>query len=191
MTVFKHMQLQTHSGKLRIFFCLLAFLSFYHLHRPLSTILHPVAHAQLGVYGSLGPTSGQKHPIEILVQDARQQFTHMVNSQSKSLGEAIANYKKRYSREPPPGFDDWYHVAVRLNTTIIDNYDSVMATFEPYWGMSAREIRARVREALDPGNVGGKMLGIRVKDHQLLYLNEGTAINRMYCTHQTVLLRQK
>lgn len=55
-----------------------------------------------------------------------------------------------------------------------------MATSEPYWGTSTRKLRARVREALDPRNIGGKMLGTRVKDHQILYLNEGTAINRMY-----------
>lgn len=105
----------------------------------------------------------------------------MVESQSKSLEEAIATYKKRYHREPPPGFDDWYHLAIESNATVIDEYDSVMAMFEPYWSISARELRARVRELLDPDFIDGKLLGLRVKDHQISSLNDKTGINRMQC----------
>ena len=180
MTLFKYKQLQTHAGKLRFtFLCFVVFLSFYHLHNLPSRTLHPATNKELDVFGSLGPTNGQKHPIEVLVEDARRRYTHMVKNQSKSLTEAIANYKKRYRREPPPGFENWYHVAVQSNATIIDNYDSVMAGFEPYWSISARELRARVREALDPGYMDGKVHGIRVKDHQIQTIHEETAINRM------------
>lgn len=180
MTVFKYKQLETHAGKLLFtFLCFIVILSFYHLHDLPSRTLHAGTNKDHDVFGSIGPTTGQKHPIEILVKDARRRYTHMVENQSKSLTEAIANYKKRYRREPPPGFEDWYHVAVRLNATIIDNYDSVMASFEPYWSISARELRARVREALDPGYMGGRVLGIRVKDNRIETLHEKTAINRM------------
>lgn len=50
--------------------------------------------------------------------------------------------------------------------------------FEPHWGISARELRARVREALDPRHVEGKMIGIHVKDHQFSTVNEKTGLNR-------------
>ena len=182
-------QLRTHAGKLFIFFCVIAFLSVYHIHGPPSTTLNLTTHddADSLTFTSPGLGSGQKHPIEVLVEDARRKYTHMIENQSKSLEQAIANYKKRYQREPPPGFDDWYRVAVRLNATIIDEYDTVMTMFEPYWGISARELRARVREALDPRLVHGTMFGVRVKDHQCSPVNEKTGTNRM--PHLRVNLR--
>ena len=170
-------QLRTHLGKLFVFLSLIAFLSFYYLHGLPSTTLAsvpgPDAHSPSLAF--LGLTSDQKHPIEVLVEDARRKHAHIVKSQSKSLKQAIANYKKRYHREPPPDFDDWYNTAVRLNATIIDEYNTVMAMFEPYWGISARELRARVREALDPRLLDGKMFGIQVKNHELFTVNEKTA----------------
>ena len=168
-------QLQTHAGMRLALFCLLAFLSFYYLYNLSSRTSDPVKD---GVFGFISPIKGHKHPIETLVDDARRRHTLIVESQSKSLSEAIANYRKRYSREPPPGFDDWYHAAVALNATIIDDYDSVMTMFEPYWGMSARELRARVREVLDSKSIGGKLPGIRVKDHEIETVHEGSADNR-------------
>lgn len=129
MTLFG--QLHTHVGKLFRFFCVIAFLSFYHLHGQPSISLNTATgeDADSLAFNSPGPASGQKHPIKLLVEDARRQYTHMIESQSKSLEQAIANYQKRYHREPPPGFDDWYHIAVRLNATIIDEYDTVMTMF--------------------------------------------------------------
>lgn len=149
MTLFQ--QLHTHAGKLFIFFCVIAFLSFSHLHGLPSTTLGPMAGGDVGslILGSPGSTSGRKYPIEFLGEDARRKYTHMVESQSKSLEAAIAGYRMRYNREPSSGSDDWYHVAVRLNATISDEFDTVMAVFEPYRGTSARELGARVREALD------------------------------------------
>ena len=137
-------QLQTHLGKVFVVFFFVVVLSFYHLNTIRTKILHPVPDGDVSYSGLLGLTSGQKHPIEILFQDARQKQAHLVERQSKSLAEAVVNYKDRYNREPPPGFDEWYHAAISLNATIIDDYDSVMATFEPYWSISARELRARV-----------------------------------------------
>ena len=180
MTVFKYKLLDTHARKLLFtVLCFIVILSFYHLHDLPPRTAHAGTEKDHAVFGSLAPTNGQKHPVEVLVEDARRRYTHMVENQSKSLTEAIASYKKRYRREPPPGFKNWYHVAVRLNATIIDNYDSVMAMFEPYWSISARELRARVREALDPGYMDGNVLGIRVKDNRIETLHEKTAMNRM------------
>ena len=172
-------QLQTHLGKkVFIVFFFVVVLSFYHLNTKRIKILHPVTHGDVSYSGLLGLTSGQKHPIEILFQDARRKQAHLVERQSKSLAEAVINYKKRYNREPPPGFDEWYHAAISLNATIIDDYDSVMANFEPYWSISARELRARVRQVLDPRLMEGKLIGIRVKNHQFSTVNGETGINR-------------
>lgn len=121
-------QLQTHLGKVFIVLFFVVVLSFYHLSNIRSKTFHPVTDGDVSYSGLLGLTSGQKHPIEILFQDARQKQAYLVERQSKSLAEAVINYKDRYRREPPPGFDEWYHAAISLNATIIDDYDSVMAS---------------------------------------------------------------
>lgn len=171
-----------------IAFCIIASLLFYHyyFHGLSSTSPDPKEDLDAAylTFGSPSSTSGQKHPIELLAEHGRRRFDRMVESQSKSLEQAIATYKKRYHREPPPGFDDWYHLAIESNATVIDEYDSVMAMFEPYWSISARELRARVRELLDPDFIDGKLLGIRVKDHQISTLNDKTGVNRMQCSKE-------
>ena len=170
--------LQTHLGKVFIVFFFVVVLSFYHLYNTRSKTLHPVTDGDVSCSGLLGLPSGQKYPIENLFEDARQKQAHLVERQSKSLAEALINYKDRYNREPPPGFDKWYHAAISLNASIIDDYDSVMASFEPYWSISARELRARVREVLDPKLIEGKLIGIRVKNHQFYTVNRETGMNR-------------
>ena len=95
----------------------------------------------------------------------------MFASQSRTLEAAIKGYQKRYGRDPPPSFDQWYKLAVEWNVTVIDEYDTVMASFEPFWGISAREMRARVREVLDKSHPNIFLKELRIKDH-VLYLSE-------------------
>ena len=159
-----------------IFLCIITFLYFHRFNGstlPRSIVDVDATYLSLA---SLSSHSPQKHPIEVLVEQARRTATDMVERQSRSLQQAIANYQKRYHREPPPGFEDWYRVAVELNATIIDEYDTITAMFEPYWAISARELRQRVRDVLDPRRFDGSMLGVRVKDYQLSFVNEKTAI---------------
>ena len=85
----------------------------------------------------------EPHPIELLVKDANEEFKSMVKGQSKTLPDAIAEYERRYHMEPPPGFDLWFKLAVESNCTIVDNFDTVMQTLEPFWGITAKEMRAR------------------------------------------------
>jgi hypothetical protein len=65
---------------------------------------HPVdKHGMLLV----DPTSGI-HPISQLMDDAARQWAEKVARQSKTLEEAIAEYKRRNHRPPPKGFDKWW-----------------------------------------------------------------------------------
>ena len=117
--------------------------------------------------GLLGLIGSKKHPIELLVEQAKANHAHMVNRQSKTLGEAVSEYKRRYSREPPPGFDHWYRAAIDANATIIDEYDTVMEAFEPFWSLSGREIRARVQEAIYPPVGGTPIIGVHLRDQNV------------------------
>lgn len=94
--------------------------------------------------GILGLTKNARHPIELLVKEANQKFWEMTKRQSRSSKEAVNEYRRRYKREPLPGFNKWCNAAVKSNTTVNDNFDTIMAAFEPYRAFSAQDMRARV-----------------------------------------------
>lgn len=48
-----------------------------------------------------------KHPIHQMIERAEQQWKDKLAKQSRTLSEAVAEYKQRYRRNPPKGFDDW------------------------------------------------------------------------------------
>lgn len=47
------------------------------------------------------------HPIFGLVRRAEQEWEAKLNRASKTLEEAVTEYKRRYKRPPPLGFGDW------------------------------------------------------------------------------------
>lgn len=48
-----------------------------------------------------------RHPINVLIERAEKQWKEKVARQSRTLSEAVREYKQRYRRNPPKGFDDW------------------------------------------------------------------------------------
>jgi hypothetical protein len=52
------------------------------------------------------------HPIHQLINTARTDWAAKVARQSKSLEEAVIEYKRRNKRPPPPGFDRWWDYVV-------------------------------------------------------------------------------
>jgi Ni/Co efflux regulator RcnB len=48
------------------------------------------------------------HPIYELVRAAQDAWNKKLRSASRTLEEAVVEYRRRYKREPPRGFDDWY-----------------------------------------------------------------------------------
>ena len=66
-----------------------------------------------------------------------------------------------------------YRAAVDANSPVIDEYDTVMAGFEPFWSISAKEIRARVREAIFPPSGKTPITGVHVKDQNVSVTHNG------------------
>ena len=89
------------------------------------------------------------HPIEVRIKEAKAVFADLMEKQSRSLTEARSEYKRRYKRPPPPGFDQWHDAAREANATIVDNFDTIMNAFEPYFGYTAQECRALTQMAVD------------------------------------------
>lgn len=71
-----------------------------------SSTLHPIENGVLAVDTSLPVTS---HPILQLTQNARQDWDNKVARQSKTLRDAVNEYKRRNrGMNPPKGFDKWW-----------------------------------------------------------------------------------
>lgn len=67
--------------------------------QPTSHTFHP--------NGLLLVTPGGRHPINVLIDKAEQRWESLLDTQSKTLEEAAGEYKRRYRRNPPLGFDSW------------------------------------------------------------------------------------
>jgi hypothetical protein len=48
-----------------------------------------------------------RHPIYDLVEKAKKKWNAKVARQSKTLKDAVREYRRRYQRDPPVGFDRW------------------------------------------------------------------------------------
>lgn len=83
----------------------------------------------------------RKHPVEVLVNSAKSSFEDLKQRQSTSYTAACADYRRRYSMEPPDGFEDWYNFAALHESPIIDDFDTIYRSVSPFWNMSGAEVR--------------------------------------------------
>ncbi|KAJ7100818.1 hypothetical protein B0H15DRAFT_817432 [Mycena belliarum] len=83
------------------------------------------------------------HPIPLLMDAADARFRAKLSRQSTSLSAAVAEYKRRYSRAPPAGFDKWYKFATEHGFVMLDEFDAVVDDLEPFWELSGAEVRRR------------------------------------------------
>ena len=67
------------------------------------------------------------HPIDMLIYEAKVQHDQYRAdmTRSHSLEGAVAQYRQRYLRNPPPSFDIWYQYAINRSSLIIENYDQI------------------------------------------------------------------
>ncbi|KAJ7276941.1 capsular associated protein [Mycena rebaudengoi] len=87
------------------------------------------------------------HPISRLMAEAETRYRNKLAAQSATLPAAVAEYRRRYGRAPPKGFDAWYNYARNVNFVMVDEFDGLNEDLvEAYWGMEGREMRRRVRE---------------------------------------------
>ena len=84
-----------------------------------------------------------EHPIPLLMADAERQFRSLLSRQSHSLRGAVTEYKRRYGRSPPKGFDAWWRFVQNNKVKIIDEYDGLVGDLQPFWEMSGAEFRLK------------------------------------------------
>ncbi|KGO55023.1 Lipopolysaccharide-modifying protein [Penicillium expansum] len=104
------------------------------------------------------------HPIEILINNGEIKHHNYLAqaSRSKTLGDAVTEYRRRYNQHPPPGFDEWYQYATSRSSAIIDDFDQIYHDLLPFRALAPEHIRAMTHElATNPFNDLG---GIRIRN---------------------------
>ncbi|KAI6038342.1 glycosyl transferase family 90-domain-containing protein [Pisolithus marmoratus] len=87
------------------------------------------------------------HPIFELMQNAEAEWDRKLARASTTLAEAVAEYRRRYSRAPPLGFDKWWEFVVEHNVQLPDEFDEIYRDIEPYWGLDPEDIVRSAEEA--------------------------------------------
>lgn len=64
--------------------------------------------------------SSPVHPILGLLAEGERRWSELVEKQSRTLEEAVVEYRKRYKRAPPKGFDHWWNFAQAAQVLLPD-----------------------------------------------------------------------
>lgn len=88
---------------------------------------------------------GSPHPIPLLLQLGEKRWEELLSRQSKTLGEAVVEYERRYGRKPPKGFDIWWDRAKRTNLVLPDEYDRINLDLAPFFALPKVELRRRMQ----------------------------------------------
>jgi hypothetical protein len=117
--------------------------------------------------------SSQTHPMQHLIVEQQKRFLSTLNNQSKSLDEAVLEYRHRYSIPPPPKFHIWYEYAKTHDVQLIDEFDSLHQMLTPFWALDPKTLRSRVKEAL--GFKENNLLAVLIRDGSISFVQEGNS----------------
>ncbi|KAJ6259319.1 Beta-1,2-xylosyltransferase [Drechslerella dactyloides] len=87
--------------------------------------------------------------FEELFLNSYNEYRAFLSRQSETYEEAVRNYKKRYSRDPPPGFEGWFDYAKGMRSLVIDDYDTIEESLAPYRVLPRHVLERRMYELRD------------------------------------------
>lgn len=88
---------------------------------------------------------GSPHPIPLLLSLGEKRWEELLSRQSRTLGEAVREYERRYSRSPPKGFDVWWKKVQEFNLILPDEYDRINLDLAPFFALPKAEMKRRMR----------------------------------------------
>ncbi|KAI1268915.1 hypothetical protein F5Y18DRAFT_423145 [Xylariaceae sp. FL1019] len=128
--------------------------------------------APFSLFRQYGNDAPNVHPILTLIAETEDSWHKTRERQSKTLKEAVREYRRRYQMPPPPNFDRWYEFAKSYGTPLIDEFDSIHDMLTPFWGVDPSIIRARTVETL--GYVDQNQLwGLQIRNGSVSYTEDG------------------
>ncbi len=96
----------------------------------------------------------RQHPVELLHARAELRFKNLLERQSSTPEQAGVEYRRRYGRAPPPGFDKWVEYALARGSPIIDDFDILEEGIAPFYRMGPHHIKDLMRRAAETGSDG-------------------------------------
>ncbi|KAL2123918.1 hypothetical protein VTJ04DRAFT_283 [Mycothermus thermophilus] len=134
----------------------------------------PIVTLPSGIRGTLPPPlpDAAIHPIHQLIVSAEAEFDALVARQSKTLEEAVREYRRRYDGlPPPPHFDKWFAFAKERGVVLVDEFDTIHDLLAPFWGLRPGTVRKRAREAIS-SNLENQILGIMIRNGRVVEATE-------------------
>ncbi|KAH7890255.1 glycosyl transferase family 90-domain-containing protein [Phlebopus sp. FC_14] len=92
--------------------------------------------------GLLAVNPQGRHPILDLIEDAERKWNEKLDRASKTFDQAVQEYRRRYHRPPPPGFDRWWAYVRKHHVQLPDEYDQIYRDLEPFWGIDPADLKA-------------------------------------------------
>lgn len=77
--------------------------------------------------GRLETNPAAQHPVYQLVSDAKERWSRKLGKASRSLPQAVGEYRRRYGRDPPAGFEDWWTYVKQKRVQLPDEYDQIVS----------------------------------------------------------------
>ncbi|CAK5262218.1 unnamed protein product [Mycena citricolor] len=118
------------------------------------------------------------HPIFELIASAEESWRAKRDRASTNFPQAVAEYKRRYKRSPPKGFDDWWIYVQENNVQLPDEYDTIYHDLEPFWGVSPGDLGV-IREELE-GKFDSFTLGKTEQTDRVRVLNTSLTPSRYH-----------
>ncbi|KAG8987720.1 Glycosyltransferase Family 90 domain containing protein [Tulasnella sp. 427] len=92
--------------------------------------------------GNLEVNQHGPHPIYEMITWAEKEWKSKNAKASKTLDQAVAEYKRRYGKSPPKGFDKWWSYVKLHRVQLPDEYDQIYHDLEPLWGVDPATLQA-------------------------------------------------
>ncbi|KAH8158980.1 hypothetical protein CIB48_g9261 [Xylaria polymorpha] len=90
-----------------------------------------------------------KHPVDLLIREATINFNSLLHTQSNTYPAAYAEYQRRYTFDPPHGFEEWYKFAQFHQSPIIDEFDMISEAIAPFLRLSGKEVLEAMSQVYD------------------------------------------
>ncbi|OSS50921.1 hypothetical protein B5807_04228 [Epicoccum nigrum] len=111
------------------------------------------------------------HPAAQLINAAETEFQQLLQRQSKSLDQAVHEYRRRNGIAPPPHFDKWFEFAQRRNVIMIDEFDMINQMLLPFWALKPETIRSRIKNAI--GHDDSALIAVAIRNGEVVSIGNG------------------
>lgn len=83
------------------------------------------------------------HHFGLLIEEAHRSFSEILSTRTHSFASTVEAYTHRRRRAPPPGFDEWYQLAVQHDAVIVESFwDAIYEDLDVFVKYSPQQLSA-------------------------------------------------